>query len=159
MIPPLLRRFIPQSVPSTNLFQTLFLFGVRLYWGWQFFLTGKGKLSHLSRTSEFFASLNIPLPTLNAAMAGTIECLGGLLLLIGLGSRLASIPLILTMIVAYMTAHRSTVFEIWEKSENFVAAPPFLFLFAATLVFIFGPGQIALDAWFGGGSSRRPSKK
>jgi uncharacterized membrane protein YphA (DoxX/SURF4 family) len=44
----------------------VFLLALRLYFFWQLFLTGKGKLSNIGRVSEFFASLGIPLPLLNA---------------------------------------------------------------------------------------------
>ena len=30
------------------------LLAMRLYWGWQFFETGKGKLMNLDKTTEFF---------------------------------------------------------------------------------------------------------
>jgi putative oxidoreductase len=79
--------------------QSPFLLVLRFYWGWSFFLAGKGKLFNHAQTTEFFASLNIPLPSLNAWMAATTECLGGLLLIAGLASRLTSIPLIITMLV------------------------------------------------------------
>jgi putative oxidoreductase len=69
--------------------QDLFLLAIRVYWGWQFFQTGKGKLMNFDRTVEFFTSLNIPLPAVNAAMAGTVECLGGLLT-IGASGKLQS---------------------------------------------------------------------
>lgn len=35
--------------------QSPFLLIIRLYWGWQFFLTGKGKLMNLDKTASFFA--------------------------------------------------------------------------------------------------------
>lgn len=51
--------------------------------------------------------LGLPMPDLLAALAGWTEFLGGLLLLFGLLTRLISIPLMLTMIVAATTAHWS----------------------------------------------------
>ncbi|MBL9145858.1 MAG: DoxX family protein [Verrucomicrobiaceae bacterium] len=123
-----------------------FLLGIRLYWGWQFFMTGKGKLMNLDNTTSFFMDLGIPLPKLNALMAGSTECFGGLLLLIGLASRLTSIPLIFTMIVAYLTADRDKVLGIFEDSDAFVTAAPFLFMLAAVIIFIFGPGRFSADA-------------
>src|SRR5687767_4434203 len=51
--------------------QHVFLLVVRLYWGWQFFLTGRGKLMNIERTADFLNSLGIPLPTLNAYAAGS----------------------------------------------------------------------------------------
>ena len=71
------------------------LLGIRLYWGWQFFQTGKGKLMNLDNTTGFFIELGIPFPKLNAIIAGSTECFGGLLLLVGLASRLTAVPLIL----------------------------------------------------------------
>ena len=122
------------------------LLSVRLYWGWQFFMTGKGKLMNLDQTTGFFTELGIPLPKLNAIMAGSTECFGGLLLLIGLASRLTAVPLICTMIVAYLTADRDKVLGVFEDSDAFVTAAPFLFLFASIIIFIFGPGRFSVDA-------------
>ncbi len=84
--------------------QSPFLLIIRLYWGWQFVLTGKGKLMSLDRTAGIFANLHIPMPKLNAVLAGGTECFGGLLLLFGLGSRIVTVPLIFTMCIAYLTA-------------------------------------------------------
>lgn len=123
-----------------------FLLGVRLYWGWQFFQAGRGKLGNLGGTAEFFASLGLPLPKVQALLAGGTECVGGLLLLAGLGARLVSVPLCFTMLVAYGTAHLDSVKTIWQDPDDFVTQAPFLFLMAALIVLIFGPGRISLDA-------------
>lgn len=121
---------------------------IRLYWGWGFFLTGKGKLMNLEKTTAFFTELNLPLPKINAIMAGLTECCGGLLLLLGLASRPASGALIFTMSVAYATAHREEVGQIFSEPDKFTEAAPFLFLFASVIVFAFGPGRLALDSFF-----------
>jgi putative oxidoreductase len=121
------------------------LLGIRLYWGWQFFQTGKGKLGNLEGTTEFFTELGLPFAKLNAIMAGSTECFGGLLLLVGLFSRVISVPLIGTMTVAYLTAHLDVVKTIWSDSDSFVTAAPFLFLLASVIVFTFGPGKFSID--------------
>ncbi len=126
--------------------QPLLLLLIRGWWGWSFFLTGKGKLTHLEKTTAFFTELNLPLPKLNAIMAGSTECFGGLLLLLGLGSRLVSVPLIFTMIVAYATADKEALQSIFSDTDKFTGATPFLFLLACVIVFAFGPGKISLDA-------------
>ena len=123
-----------------------FLLIVRLYWGWSFFQTGKGKLMNLDRTTGFFESLHIPAPKLNAIMAGSVECFGGLLLLLGLGGRVVPLPLIFTMIIAYATSEREAVHALTSDPDKFVSAAPFLFLLAALIIFIFGPGKLSLDA-------------
>jgi DoxX len=55
-----------------------------VYFFWQLFPTGQGKLTNIGKVSEFFTSLGIPLPTLNAYFIGSLECFGSLLLIIGL---------------------------------------------------------------------------
>ncbi|MES2598881.1 MAG: DoxX family protein [Verrucomicrobiota bacterium] len=131
------------------------LLGIRLYWGYQFFLTGKGKLGNLEGTTGFFTELGLPFPKLNAIMAGSTECLGGLLLLAGLFSRVISVPLIFTMIVAYLTAHLDVVKTIWSDPDAFVTAPPFLFLLASLIVLTFGPGKFSVDELLRRRTSRR----
>jgi putative oxidoreductase len=127
--------------------QPVLLLLVRGWWGWSFFLTGKGKLLNLHKTASFFGDLGLPLPQLNAILAGSTECVGGLLLLLGLGSRLISVPLIFTMIVAYATADKEAVAAVFSDPDKFTSAAPFLFLLACLLVFAFGPGKFSLDAW------------
>lgn len=129
--------------------QSPFLLIIRLYWGWQFFVTGKGHLTHLDKTTQFFQSLHIPLPKLNAIMAGGTECVGGLLLLLGLGSRIITVPLIFTMVIAYLTAESDAAHAIFSDPDKFVTATPFLFLLACVIVLIFGPGCFSVDAMIG----------
>ena len=49
--------------------QSPLLLILRLYFGWQFFQTGKGILMHLDKIAGYFATLHIPMPKLNAALA------------------------------------------------------------------------------------------
>lgn len=132
-------------LPSTSALQSLLLLVVRLYWGWEFFLTGKGKLMDLKKPTEFFQSLGIPFPHAQAMLAGTTECIGGLLLLIGLCSRLISIPLLILLSVAYLTADLDAVKMIFSDPDRFLTAAEFQFLFAIVLVFAFGPGKFSID--------------
>jgi putative oxidoreductase len=57
-----LRRAYKLLVTGASLLQSPFLLALRLYFFWQLFLTGKGKLSNIGKVSEFFASLAIPCP-------------------------------------------------------------------------------------------------
>ena len=132
-------------VKAISCLQSPLLLVIRLYWGWQFFQTGKGKLMNLDRTAGFFQSLNIPHPHLNAVMAGCTECFGGLCLLLGLGSRVLTIPLIFTMSIAYLTAESDALHAIFSDPDKFVSAAPFEFMFAAIIVLVFGPGKFSLD--------------
>jgi len=129
--------------------QPPFLLVIRLYWGWQFFLTGKGKLENLDRVTGFFKSLGIPFPHEQAMLVGCIESCGGLLLLLGLASRLVSLPLASTLIVAYLTADLDRVKAIFSDTDKFLTADEFLFLFAVVTVLVFGPGKFSLDYLIG----------
>jgi putative oxidoreductase len=129
-----------------TILQSPLLLLIRLYWGWQFFLTGKGKLMHLDKTAKFFASLDIPMPKLNAVLASSTECACGLLLLLGLFSRFASFALICVMCVALWTADNEAVRSIFSDPDKFLGTDPFLFLYAAVIVFAFGPGRASVDA-------------
>jgi putative oxidoreductase len=126
-------------------FQSLLLLVIRLYWGFGFFQAGYAKLSGPESVSHFFGELGIPFPTLSTYLAGTAELVGGALLIVGLFSRLAAIPLIIVMIVAYFTAHHAAIVNIWSDPAQFIAQQAFTFLLAALLVFAFGPGKISLD--------------
>jgi putative oxidoreductase len=134
---------------ALSYFSSPLLLGLRLFWGWQFFITGRGKLMNLDQTAEFFSSLNIPMPKLNAMMAGSVECFGGLLLMLGLGSRLISIPLASTMVVAYLTAHIEEVKNIYADPDAFIKADPFLFLLTSLIILIFGAGFFSVDNLIG----------
>ncbi len=125
--------------------QSPFLLFVRLYWGWQFFQTGWGKLHNLPHVIEFFTSLGIPAPALNAYFISSLECFGGILLAIGLGSRLLALMFTVDMLVAYLTADHAAFVSIFSKPDDFIAATPFSFLMASLIIFIFGPGKIAVD--------------
>ncbi len=126
--------------------QSPLLLVIRLYWGLSFVQTGWGKLTHLDKTAAFFTDLGLPLPKLNAIAAGSTECLGGLLLALGLFARPAAVPLIFTMLVAYATADSEALHAIFGDPDKFVTAAPFLFLLAALVVLAFGPGRLSLDA-------------
>jgi putative oxidoreductase len=124
-----------------------FLLLVRLYWGWQLMQTGLGKLNHLAQATQFFASLGIPAPAATALFVGCVELFGGLLLIVGLVSRLTGVVLTINMLVAFFTADREALFSIFSDPGKFYGAAPYTFLFASLLVLIFGPGAVSLDRW------------
>src|SRR5688572_10195686 len=100
-LPMQLRPLLARLDSFADFLQSPLLLVIRLYWGWAFAQSGWGKLTNLERTAGFFESINIPLPKVNAVLAGGTECLGGILLALGLFARPASVPLIFTMLVAY----------------------------------------------------------
>jgi len=132
--------------------QSPLLLLIRVYWGYQFAIAGVGKLQQLDSTAAFFQTLHIPFPATNAIMAGSTEMIGGLLFFFGLFSRIISIPLFFVMLVAYLTAGLDALTPLLTQldPEPFLSASPFLFLYAAVLIFSFGPGKISIDYWLTG---------
>ena len=139
--------------------QSPFLLAVRLYWGWQFMQTGWGKLSDINKVVGFFTDLGIPAPALNAYFVSALEFGGGLLLIVGLGSRLIALPLVIDMIVAYITADREALFSVFSNPDKFTAAAPYTFLIASLIVLIFGPGKASVDSFLTGRVGRRQAQR
>jgi len=132
-------------VRVTNACQSPFLLAVRLYWGWQFWQAGWGKAMNIPHVTEYFTSLGIPAPTLNAYFISWLEVVGGILLALGLFSRLIALPLTIDMVVAYVVGDREALGSIFSDPSKFYAASPYTFLFASLLILFFGPGKLSLD--------------
>lgn len=96
----------------------------------------------------FLATLGIPAPVLMAGVVALVEFGGGLALLLGLATRLASLPLAATMLVAILTVHLPKGFFLPGGMEFALT------LLAATLALVgLGSGKASLDGWI---CSRRP---
>ncbi len=132
---------------AANRLQSPFLLLVRLYWGFQMAQTGWGKLHHLAKVTGFFGSLGIPWPAVSAPSIAGLEFLGGILILIGLGTRAAALLLAGDMLVAFVVADREALLSVFSDPDKFYAAAPYPFLLAFAMVLIFGPGRLALDEW------------
>jgi len=96
----LFRRGYELLVASGNLMQSPFLFVLQVYFFWQLFMTGQGHLANIGKVSDFFVTLGIPFPMVNAYLSSSVECFGSVLLIVGLASRLTAVPLAITMAVA-----------------------------------------------------------
>jgi putative oxidoreductase len=122
-----------------------FLLFVRLYWGVQLMQSGWGKLHNLDKVTDFFTSLNLPMPHQMAVIISCLEFFGGFLLAVGLLSRMISFVLTINMLAAYITADKEALHSIFSDPDKFTAAAPYVFLMASLIVFIFGPGVFSLD--------------
>lgn len=116
---------------------------LRIGIGCMMLVHGVQKVSGFSAMSEAF-----PDPIGVGSMASLILAIGAevgcsILLIVGLGTRLAAIPLAFTMIIALFVVHGS---DPWKVKE--LAA---MYLLAYTAILFTGPGQYSLDQlWFGG---------
>jgi putative oxidoreductase len=140
-----IERFYALLERAASSLQSPFLLAVRLYWGWQFHHSGTGKLHNLDHVTAFFTQLGIPAPGVNAVFIAVLESVGGLLLALGLGSRVIALLLAGDMFVAFLTADRAALFSVFSDPGKLYASDPYTFLFASLLILIFGPGKLALD--------------
>ncbi|MCS6122010.1 HvfX family Cu-binding RiPP maturation protein [Shewanella baltica] len=82
---------------------------LRIYLAPVLMQAGYNKLAHFDDTVAWFANpdwgLALPMPAVMAGLAAGTEFFGAILLLLGLATRLISIPLMVTMLVAAFTVH------------------------------------------------------
>ncbi len=145
----LLRRGLRTASALTAALQFTAPLLTRLMVGVTFFYTGQGKLQNLERTTSFFPDLGIPFPAANALFISTLELVGGICLMLGLGTRIFAALLSSSMVVALLTADKSN-FVGKFPAELTDVAPVVLLLFLIWLV-LYGPGRASVD-WFIGRS-------
>ena len=116
-------------------------FLARLTIGMVFIESGWGKLNHLPKVVEYFKNLGIPAAEIQAPFVAMTEFSCGLLVFLGIQTRLASMPLICIMIVAIMTA-KLKEFEHWT---DLFAASEFLYIVVLLYLITEGPGMLSVD--------------
>ncbi|SHI19208.1 HvfX family Cu-binding RiPP maturation protein [Ferrimonas marina] len=96
---------------ATQSLEGLAPLAIRLYLAPVFMQAGWNKFSAFSDTVAWFGNpewgLGLPFPTLMVILAAGTELVGGLLLILGLFTRLISLPLMVTMLVAIFAVHWS----------------------------------------------------
>ena len=118
---------------------------IRIILAYGFWGPGMMKFNNINNVAEWFEGLGIPFPTLNAYLSAFTEVGGAILLLLGLGARLISIPLMIVMLVAIFTVHLSNGFEAGNNGFEI----PVYYLTMLFTLFIFGSGKISLDFLIG----------
>jgi putative oxidoreductase len=120
----------------------------RLVMGEAFFLTGRGKLANFDNTVQFFTTLGIPMPELNAAFVSRLEFYGGIALILGVLTRLVAAGLASTMVVALLTADKQGLLDALRISGDagLTDVVPFVYLIFLLWLVIVGPGPLSLDA-------------
>lgn len=114
---------------------------IRVSVGTVFALTGWGKLQDIPRIVEFFRGLGIPAPEIQAPFVASLELVGGLALIIGLGARLFSLPLMGTMVVAILTANLEKI----EKFTDLFGLQEWDYFVFFLVIAVLGPGKVSLD--------------
>ncbi len=113
----------------------------RIVTGWVFLWTGWAKLTHLPLVTENFAGWGLPAPAILAPLASGIEFFGGLLLIVGLLTRISAGALGVVMIVAVATVQ-------WPEVDSFLALvglEEIMYLALFLWLAIAGAGRISID--------------
>ncbi|BBD37326.1 DoxX family protein [Aminobacter sp. Y103A] len=106
-----------------------------------FILAGFAKLTAISGTAGWFASIGLPLPTVTTVVVGLVEVVGGIAILVGFQTRIAAIVLGLFTLAATAVAHLDFAdqVQVMFLQKNLAIAGG-LFVLAA-----FGAGALSID--------------
>ncbi|MEZ4972857.1 MAG: DoxX family protein [Cyclobacteriaceae bacterium] len=96
---------------------------------------------------DWLGSMNFPLPYFLAYCAKGGEFIGGILLVLGLFTRISSVFIMINMVVAALIVGQAKIFEGAELA--------FTYLLIATMVFLLGPDRLSLDTILGSGNNER----
>ena len=125
---------------------------IRIVVGWVFLWSGWEKLHALPRMIENFRSWGIPAPEVLTPLASGIEFVGGVLLLVGLFTRLASIPMMIVMLVAIASAKWGDV----DSLETLLGFEEVSYFVMFGYLAVAGPGPLSLDHLLLKTTRRRP---
>ena len=114
---------------------------LRIVLGVTFLSAGWGKLHNLDAITRFFESLGIPAAGVQAPFVAGAEFLGGILILVGLGTRVAALLLAGVMAVALYTAIWPGVAGVRELLSSIEAVYLAAFLYLAA----HGAGAVSVD--------------
>jgi putative oxidoreductase len=110
---------------------------LRLVFGGLFIYHGWGKIENYQMYVKEFNPIGLGNElSLSLTIFGEFVC--GILIVLGLFTRLAVIPVFITMIVAFFVAH--------AKDDFMMKTLPFLYLLLCVVVFILGSGRYSIDA-------------
>jgi putative oxidoreductase len=147
------RLFGPASDTASVMF-------IRLAVGLIFFTQGILKYIDPHMGVLRFARIGFPYPNFTAHFVGTFEIICGFLVLLGLLTRLASIPLLIIILTAIAT---TKIPEVWYPAQGFwfmVSDARTDFAMTMSLLFLIsvGAGLWSLDASLGSENLRRESE-
>ncbi|HTV25830.1 MAG TPA: DoxX family protein [Polyangiaceae bacterium] len=103
--------------------------------------SGWGKLHNLDKVAAYFTELGIPAPAFQATFVSWVELICGSLVLLGLATRLAAVPLIATMVVALITAKASDI----AGFSDLIGTIEFCYAVLLAWLVLAGAGTASLD--------------
>jgi putative oxidoreductase len=126
---------------------------VRVTVGVVFMGTGWTKLHNLPAITKNFTALGIPAPEILTPFVSGVELVGGILLLVGLLTRFAAVPLMVVMVVAIVSAKAADI----DSLETFLGFEEISYFVMFAWLAIAGPGPVSLDHFILKASGRDPA--
>lgn len=116
---------------------------IRLVLAYGFYGPAMMKIKNIDGIIDWFQSMGMAAPKLNAYLVTYTEFFGFILLTIGLGTRFIAVPLMIAMLVAIKAVHWDNGFSAGDNGFEI----PLYYLVMLLLLFFTGPGRISLDYW------------
>lgn len=134
---------------------------IRLMVGGVFLVEGLQKFIYPSEVGAGrFARIGIPSPEVMGPLVGVVESVCGLLILLGLSTRLAVVPLLVIMLVAFVTTklpillgsdlgpfqlRQLPYYGFWGFAHE--SRTDFSMVMGSLFLLLVGPGRWSLDRW------------
>ena len=129
--------------PITSVQSSVELLVVRLFIAWIVLPAGWSKITGDGKMEEFagyLGFLGVPFPSVSAYLAVLTQCIAPLFLLIGFGTKIASLFLMATFSVATFVAHYQDLVDgNWGGFSKAL-----MVLIASYVIFRYGPGSFAV---------------
>ena len=113
----------------------------RITVGWGFLWAGYGKLGVLPQVTENFREWGVMAPDIMAPLVSGLEFVGGIMLVLGLFTRIFAAPMIVIMIVAIKAV-------FWDQIDSLgylLGLSEFAYLAIFLWLSVAGPGAVSLD--------------
>jgi putative oxidoreductase len=133
--------FYDWSLAVARYFAWLGPLAVRITVGVVFMGTGWTKLHNLPAITKNFIALGIPAPEILTPFVSGVEFFGGILLLLGLLTRFAAVPLMVVMVVAILSAKLGDI----DGLETFLGFEEVSYFVMFAWLAIAGPGPVSVD--------------
>ncbi len=134
--------------------------GLRLLLGWEFFESGlekhRGENWFLDIQDKFPAPFNLLPTNVSWSMATWFELVGGVAIVVGLGTRFFAVSLFILTVVATAAVHWPAEWHtLAELLKGYAITDdgfgnfklPLLFMAMLIPLILYGPGKLSLDAW------------
>lgn len=114
---------------------------VRVVFGYFWLETGIAKVHNLDGFTQRFIGWGIPFPAFSAGLSAWTEGVGGLLIMLGLFTRLVCIPMLINMAVAVTLVVSANLMSL----DDYVEADEIVYSLIFFWLLVSGPGKASLD--------------